>query len=163
MVKAIIIGIIITIVSMVVLTTVDKNGSVFNSTADGNISSSLSDNNTASQIDLSSNGEVKVSIAGEVLYPGDYYLPANATLSDLIEAAGGLTSKADNKSFNPGLVISNHTSFYIAPGSEKESTCVETSIAKVNINIVFIIKPFSNLILTYFFKSICLYTIIIKY
>ena len=36
-------------------------------------------------------------------------------------------------------------------------------IENVNINTVFITKPFSNLILIYFFKSICLYIIITKY
>ena len=124
MIKAIIIGIILTIISMAVLSGID-NGEQNNSTSKVQNNTSLVDEKT---------GEVKVSISGEVLYPGDYYLNNESTLLDLINAAGGLTSKADQNAFNSSAPINLHTSYYIAPSSEKESSCVETSISKVSIN-----------------------------
>ena len=36
----------------------------------------------------------RVQIEGEVARPGEYILPPNSTLSDLVRTAGGLTSKA---------------------------------------------------------------------
>lgn len=36
----------------------------------------------------------RVQVSGEVLRPGEYILPPNSTLTDLVSAAGGLTSKA---------------------------------------------------------------------
>lgn len=124
MLKAILIGIIVTIIGLTLLSNVDKTGGIF----------STNNDSTTNSLDLGEDKEVKVSISGEVLYPGDYYLSSNATLSDLISAAGGLTSKADQLAFNQNILLGNHTSFYIPPSSEKESSCIETEIAKVNIN-----------------------------
>ena len=53
---------------------------------------------------------------------------------DLIDKAGGVTEKADTKAYNPSILISTHTSFYIPPKSSPSSACVETEITKVNIN-----------------------------
>ena len=120
MFKAILIGIVVTIIGLALLSNVDSNGGVLSTKSDG----------TALDSNLDDGKEVKISISGEVLYPGDYYLSSNATLSDLIDAAGGLTSKADQSAFNPSILVGSHTSFYIPPSSEKESSCVETEILK---------------------------------
>ena len=126
MLKAILIGIIVTIVGLAMLSSVDKKGGILNS---------LSSNTNQEQTqENEKTGEIKFSISGEVLYPGDYYLTASSTLQELIDAAGGLTSKADSSAINPNIALGSHTSFYIPPSSEKESSCVETEILKININ-----------------------------
>ena len=126
MLKVILIGIVVTIIGLAMLSNVDKKGGILSS-----LTGSSSEENTQ---ETSKTGEIKYSISGEVLYPGDYYLTNDSTLQELIDAAGGLTSKADSSAFNPSIKIGSHTSFYIPPSSEKESSCVETEILKVNIN-----------------------------
>lgn len=125
MFKVIIIGIIVTIVGLAMLSSVDKQGGVL---------SQLNNSSSEKTQESEKTGEIKFSISGEVLYPGDYYLSTSSTLQELIDAAGGLTSKADTSAFNPSLALGTHTGFYIPPSSEKESSCVETEIAKININ-----------------------------
>ena len=126
MLKAILIGIIVTIVGLAMLSSVDKKGGILSSLSSATNQEQTQENEKT--------GEIKFSISGEVLYPGDYYLTASSTLQELIDAAGGLTSKADSSAFNPNIALGSHTSFYIPPSSEKESSCVETEILKININ-----------------------------
>lgn len=125
MFKAIIIGLIVTVVSLFALATVDKmtNGKNNDSGTINGYSTSIRDDNS-----------VKVTISGEVNHPGDYYVLTTDTLGNLIIQAGGTTVKADQKAYNSSLVINTHTSFYIPPVSETPTTCVETTIDKVNIN-----------------------------
>jgi polysaccharide export outer membrane protein len=46
-------------------------------------------------IRTSASYSVKVSINGQVQFPGSYILPSNSKITDLIKAAGGLLSRAD--------------------------------------------------------------------
>lgn len=124
MFKAIIIGLVVTIVGLFALAAVDK-------TANSNKTSSSVNGYSTTQVDENS---VKVNISGEVNHPGDYYVLTSDTLGTLITSAGGVTTKADTKAYNTSLVINTHTSFYIPPLSETPTTCVETTIEKVNIN-----------------------------
>lgn len=47
------------------------------------------------------NTHFRVSIIGNVMYPGEYYVNKGETLADIIERAGGLTEGADTS----GLVM----------------------------------------------------------
>ena len=75
-----------------------------------------------------------VSIAGEVNKVGTYYIAVNSTLGDLINAAGGTTSNADERSYNLDYVLAKNQSFYIAPLYRNSETCSKEPIEKVNIN-----------------------------
>lgn len=123
MLKTIIIGLVVTIVGLFALAAVNKAVTGDNTTVNGNPTTVDSDENT-----------LKVNISGEVNHPGDYYVLSTDILQTLIDNAGGVTSKADEKAYTPSLVISTHTSFYIPPISETPSSCIEQTIEKVNIN-----------------------------
>ncbi len=60
-----------------------------------------------------------VQIYGEVASPGVYTLDQEARLSDLIELAGGLTEKADEKRVNQASLLQDGDYFYI-PGIGEE-------------------------------------------
>jgi competence protein ComEA len=125
MVKTIIIGLIITIVGLFALSAVHRY------TTKIDPSSSLNGYSTTL---VESSNIAKVAISGEVSHAGTYSIAMTDTLGNLITMAGGVTDKADPKSYNASLVISTHVSFYIPPVSETPSVCVDTAITKVNIN-----------------------------
>ena len=60
-------------------------------------------------IDIGSNdiGSIVVHVAGEVITPGVYELPAGSRLIDAIEAAGGSTSRADTDAINLAMPVSD--------------------------------------------------------
>ncbi len=124
MVKEVIIGIVITVVGLFMLTAVSKYGNA----GSGNSSDNLRTSETAD------GNTVKVAISGEINHPGSYYVSPDGTLGDLITMAGGVTSKADETTYNVSLVIATRTSFYIAPLSMDAGLCVDTTLDKVNIN-----------------------------
>ncbi len=80
------------------------------------------------------NGNVKVTISGEVIHPGTYSLSSQATLADLIALAGGISEDADVNSYTPGLIINGHTSFYISKINGEAKACTVEKIEKININ-----------------------------
>lgn len=75
-----------------------------------------------------------VSISGEVNKEGTYYIADGGKLSDLIAAAGGVTSNADERAYNVDYLLKNNYSFYIAPLYDTSETCAQIEITKVNIN-----------------------------
>lgn len=77
---------------------------------------------------------INVTIQGEVNKVGTYYVNLNATLSDLIIAAGGTTANADTRAYNLEYVLTKNQTFYIAPLYRSSETCSELPIEKVNIN-----------------------------
>ncbi len=121
MFKTIIIGLIVTVVTLVALTFV---GDMTKNTNSGGSSTQL----------VVGEDQVQVDISGEINHPGEYSLYTEDTLGTLITMAGGVTSKADPSAYNESLLIGSYTSFYIAPISEVPSVCVETELEKVNIN-----------------------------
>lgn len=125
MVKEVVIGIVITVVGLFMLTAVSK----FGNSSGGN---GTDNSPTTETVDGNS---VKVAISGEINHPGSYYVSPDGTLGDLITMAGGVTSKADETTYNTSLVISTRTSFYIAPLSVNSGLCVDTTLDKVNINV----------------------------
>lgn len=107
MVKAIIIGIVITIVGLFALSVVDK-------VASGD--ALINGQPTTEVVDESKN---KVSISGEINHPGSYYVSPDQTLAFLIDLAGDVTADADSSCYNPSILIGTRTSFYIPPVAAK--------------------------------------------
>ena len=81
-----------------------------------------------------SSGALTAAISGEVSHPGTYVLSPGATLMDLITAAQGVTSNADNLAFNTDYVLENKGSYYIAPLFDNGDTCAVSPITKTNVN-----------------------------
>lgn len=126
MLKTIIIGLVITVVTIIAFSVISK------SSAANNDSNVLNGETTQEVIE---EGDVRVNISGEVNHPGDYTISPEETLGTLIAMAGGVTSKADSKAYNSSIYIGSYVSFYIPPVSEVPDICVEETIAKVNINL----------------------------
>ena len=75
-----------------------------------------------------------VSVSGEVVKPGTYILELDTDLADLIDAASGVTSNADELAFDLTYLLENNQSFYIAPKYDMSDVCAIEPINKVNIN-----------------------------
>lgn len=116
MIKAILAVIIGAVILIVVMTNVDK--------------ATTDDPGTGEVVDT----KLTVSINGQVNKEGTYYIDDGGTLNDLITAAGGVTSNADELAFEPSYKLKNNLSFYIAPKYETSSACDPALITKYNIN-----------------------------
>lgn len=124
MLKVFIVGLVLTIVTIVAFSAIQKaNNSDGGSYLNGQPTSEVLDEN-----------EVKVNISGEIYHPGDYTISPEETLGTLIQLAGGVTDKADPKAYNESVYIGTFVSFYIPPVAEMPEMCVEEAIVKVNIN-----------------------------
>ncbi|NLI95033.1 MAG: hypothetical protein GX350_04440 [Erysipelotrichaceae bacterium] len=77
---------------------------------------------------------VTISITGEVSNPGSYIIQKDAILEELILSAGGLTSNADERTFNESIQIKEGVSYYIGPLYDKNDICQDNPLVKVNIN-----------------------------
>ncbi|MFS0561781.1 ComEA family DNA-binding protein [Terribacillus sp. 179-K 1B1 HS] len=83
--------------------------------------------------------KVMVDIKGEVRDPGVYELDADSRVEQALEAAGGLTDKAEGRSINLAQRIADEQVIYVAAVGEAE-TIVQTegssgdSPDKININ-----------------------------
>lgn len=78
--------------------------------------------------------KINVEIDGAVVNPGIYTLESEATLEDLVTAAGGLLSSADETCFNLTTNITNYDLFYIPFESGYAEECIPVTQDKVNIN-----------------------------
>ena len=76
----------------------------------------------------------RYTIEGEVVKPGTYVLSDSITMADLIEAAGGVKSTADDLSYFDFAPIKSGTTYYIAGKYDETDICSKTEIVKVNIN-----------------------------
>ena len=76
----------------------------------------------------------KFSIEGEVYKAGTYTLKDNATMSDLIDAAGGLTAVADECCFFEDAALKAGTTYYIGSKYDSTDICNNKEIEKVNVN-----------------------------
>ena len=75
------------------------------------------------------------TIEGEINKSGTYIISGSeVTMADLIEAAGGVTSNADELAYIEEAVLTVGVSYYIAPKFDYADTCHDTEISKVNIN-----------------------------
>ena len=120
MVKVIIAVLIVTIIALVALAVVE------------NIDNNIIDGPTTSE--ASSEETLQLTISGQVNRTGTYLLPLDSTLAKLIEAAGGVTSNADEKAYNLDCVLKDKDTFYIAPLYDNSNTCELTPIVKACIN-----------------------------
>lgn len=87
------------------------------------------DNYSSSEINTTT-----ITIEGEVNKPGTYVMNSGATMGDLITAAGGITSIADERCFYYDSLLTVGKAYYIAPLYDVNDVCNTTELTKVNIN-----------------------------
>ncbi len=75
-----------------------------------------------------------VTVEGEVYKAGTYTLKDGALMSDLIEAANGLTSKADERAFYEDATLQKGMTYYIASRFDASDLCNVSEVDKVNVN-----------------------------
>ena len=92
----------------------------------------VNNNNAISEV-IDTSGS-KYTIEGEVNKAGTYVLSDSITMADLIAAAGGVTTNADDLAFFDGALLKAGTTYYIAGKYDELDICSKTEIAKVNIN-----------------------------
>lgn len=126
--KVILIGLAVTVIGIVAFKAIDPNLN--------NSSSNSSNNNSSTLIDDDSVDEdsMTIGISGEIVKAGNYVLDEDATMSDLIEAAGGLTDNADERCFYFTATLTEGISYYIPPLYESSDVCGNNPIEKTNIN-----------------------------
>ena len=93
----------------------------------------LRNNNTNSINQIIDDGS-RYTIEGEVNKPGTYVLTDSVTMADLIEAAGGTKSTADELGYFDFATLKGGTTYYIPGKYDETDICSKTEIAKVNIN-----------------------------
>jgi competence protein ComEA len=124
----IILGVVIaTIIGLVVFQFIDPNmsNSLFG-TKDS------TEENTTTVDDESS---ASFTIDGYVVNPGKYLLTMDgATMEDLINAAGGVTSEADDRCYYLEAEITKNESYYIPTKYDVTNVCGSDVISKVNVN-----------------------------
>ena len=76
----------------------------------------------------------KFTVEGEVYKAGTYNLPEGATMQDLIDAAGGLTSQADERCFYETAPLRGGKTYFIGSLYDATDVCNNKEIQKVNIN-----------------------------
>lgn len=92
----------------------------------------VNNNNAISEV-IDTSGS-KYTIEGEVNKAGTYVLSDSVTMADLIAAAGGVTTNADDLAFFDSALLKAGTTYYIAGKYDELDICSKTEIAKVNIN-----------------------------
>ena len=75
-----------------------------------------------------------VTVEGEVYTTGTYTLNEGALMSDLLEAAGGVTVKADERAYYESAVLTKGMTYYIASRYDASDLCNVSEVDKVNIN-----------------------------
>jgi competence protein ComEA len=75
---------------------------------------------------------IVVSVAGEVVHPGVYTLPAGARVNDALQTAGGMTADADASAINLAETLEDGQQIYL-PSSISTPTLTSEQ-GKININ-----------------------------
>ena len=93
----------------------------------------VTDNNAVTEVVDTKNGN-KYTIEGEVNKAGTYVLSDSATMADLIAAAGGVNSNADELAYFENATLKSGSTYYIAGKYDATDICSKSEVTKVNIN-----------------------------
>lgn len=122
MYKVIIGALVVTVITFVVFKAIDP-------TLNNNNNNTTINDNT-----LKDSTTVSIGISGEITRSGNYVVKTNSTMADLIEAAGGVTSNADERCYFFDAVLKENETYYIPAKYEVSDVCGNNPISKVNIN-----------------------------
>ena len=95
----------------------------------------ITDNGAVTEvIDSKTASGSKYTIEGEVNKAGTYVLSDSATMADLIAAAGGVNSNADDRAYFENATLKSGSTYYIAGKYDATDICSKSEVTKVNIN-----------------------------
>ena len=75
-----------------------------------------------------------VTIEGEVAKEGTYGFQETPRMTDLIEAAGGVTTSADERAYYENVELESGKTYFISSKYEASNVCSLVELKKVNIN-----------------------------
>lgn len=75
-----------------------------------------------------------VAVEGEVYKTGTFTLEEGALMSDLLEACGGTTEKADDRAYYEDAVLTKGVTYFIASKFDASDLCNVSEVDKVNVN-----------------------------
>ena len=119
MFKIILLVVIGTIALIGVFTFMDPNNASLNGTTD---------------VTETTKNTFSVTVEGAVYKPGTYTLEEDATMEDLLSAAGGVTSAADDRAYYEDALLVKGMTYYIASRYDASDLCSTTELTKVNVN-----------------------------
>ena len=93
----------------------------------------VTDNGAVTEVIDTQSGS-KYTIEGEVNKAGTYVLSDGATMADLIAAAGGTNSNADDLAYFENATLKSGSTYYIAGKYDATDICSKSEVTKVNIN-----------------------------
>ena len=93
----------------------------------------VTDNGAVTEVIDQQSGS-KYTIEGEVNKAGTYVLSDSATMADLIAAAGGTNSNADELAYFENATLKSGSTYYIAGKYDATDICSKSEVTKVNIN-----------------------------
>ena len=93
----------------------------------------VTDNGAVTEVIDAQSGS-KYTIEGEVNKAGTYVLSDGATMADLIAAAGGTNSNADELAYFENATLKSGSTYYIAGKYDATDICSKSEVTKVNIN-----------------------------
>mgnify|MGYP001169890900 FL=1 len=99
-----------------------QSSSMSSSSSTSNVSNTVQTSNTTS----SNSKTITCDISGAIKHPGVYTLKNGARLQKLIEAAGGITSRAQVKAINRAVLLKDQDKIYIPYKGEKVESAVTT-------------------------------------
>jgi competence protein ComEA len=93
---------------------------------------------TVSNVPIATKNRIKVDVAGAVTNPGVYELDEEARVEGALNAAGGISGKADRdwvaKNLNLAAKLSDGDKLYIPEVGETSNTSSTSNCSRVNIN-----------------------------
>lgn len=122
-VKIILGALVVTVIGLVVFKAIDPTLDNPSSNEDSIIDSGIDEES-----------KISIGISGEVVREGNYVLDEGATMAQLIEAAGGVTTNADERCYFFEAILTENESYYIPPKFEVDDVCGNNPIEKININ-----------------------------
>lgn len=99
-----------------------QSSSMSSSSLTSNVSNTVQTSNTTS----SNSKTITCDISGAIKHQGVYTLKNGARLQELIEAAGGITSRAQVKAINRAVLLKDQDKIYIPYKGEKVESTVTT-------------------------------------
>lgn len=120
MFKIIVIGVIVTIMSVFIFTKIDPK---------------INNNNNSNKTSINGQNLLSITVTGQVVKPGTYVLNEGDTIDTLLMSAGGPSENADANAYYENTKLIKGVSYYIAPLYDESDICGTTKIEKVNINL----------------------------
>ena len=105
-----------------------QSSSMSSSSSTSNVSNTVQTSNTTS----SNSKTITCDISGAIKHQGVYTLKNGARLQELIEAAGGITSRAQVKAINRAVLLKDQDKIYIPYKGEKVESAVTTPNTSAN-------------------------------